>query len=286
MAKQLHQLDANTPQIMAILNITPDSFSDGGRLYKNTQPDLARIRKQAQQALADGATILDIGGESTRPGAVAVSLEQELERVIPVFSCLQGLDAVLSLDSSRPEVFIEAAKYGLGLINDVRALQAPGALEAAATLQLPVCLMHMQGSPETMQQAPSYLQLEQEVQDFFVQRIAACKAAGIKESNILLDPGFGFGKNVQHNATLLHNLASMQRFDRPLLVGMSRKSMVSDLLNGRTVEQRLFGSLALAVMAVERGAWIVRVHDVKASYDAVMAAHKITIIGEDYGKNG
>lgn len=284
MAQALHTLNPNTPQIMAVLNITPDSFSDGGRFFEAANIDVADVERRALEAVNDGASILDIGGESTRPGAEPVSLEQELERVVPVFERLQGIDAVLSLDSSRPEVFAEAAKYGLGLINDVRALQMPGALEVAAALQLPVCLMHMQGAPKTMQQAPSYQQIEQEVAAFFTQRIGACEQAGIKRENILLDPGFGFGKNVQHNARLLNNLKALHGFGAKLLVGMSRKSMVSDLLGGRQVDQRLYGSLALAVMAAERGAWIIRVHDVKASFDAVKTLEQIKILGNSHDK--
>lgn len=279
MAQALHKLNPDSPQIMAILNITPDSFSDGGRFFDAENLDIGDVERRALEALGDGATILDIGGESTRPGAEPVSLQQELDRVIPVFERLQGVDAVLSLDSSRPEVFAEAAKYGLGLINDVRALQLPGAVAMAAGLQLPVCLMHMQGAPKTMQQAPSYKQVAQEVQAFFKERMATCKNAGIIPENILLDPGFGFGKNVQHNATLLNNLTALQSFGAKLLVGMSRKSMVSDLLGGRAVEQRLYGSLALAAMAAERGAWIIRVHDVKASFDVVKTVEQIKILG-------
>ena len=260
-------LTLSAPVVMGVLNVTPDSFSDGGRF---TGRDAAL--RHARQMLADGAAIIDVGGESTRPGAAPVSPQEELDRVIPVVEVLAAeLDAVISLDTSTPEVMTEGARAGAGLINDVRALQRPGALAAAAASQLPVCLMHMQGQPDTMQQAPRYDDVVAEVSDFLTARVAACEAAGIPRQRLLLDPGFGFGKTLAHNLRLLRELDRLHALGLPLLVGMSRKSMIGQAL-GRAVDERLPGSLALAVMAVERGAQIVRVHDVRETVDALRMA--------------
>lgn len=257
-------LDMTHPHVMGILNVTPDSFSDGGK-----HNDLVQALTHANGMINAGATIIDIGGESTRPGADEVSVEQELARVIPVVEAIsQRFEVWISVDTSSPEVIREAAKAGAHIINDIRSLQKPGALEAAAETGLPVCLMHMQGDPKTMQQSPQYRHLLQEVDAFFVEQIARCEAAGIEKTQLLLDPGFGFGKNLSHNYQLLAHLADFHRFGLPLLVGMSRKSMIGQLLNvGPT--QRLTGSLACAVIAAMQGAHILRVHDVKETVEAM-----------------
>lgn len=258
------ELDLSYPQVMGILNMTPDSFSDGGQ--HNT---LIEAITHANEMINMGATIIDVGGESTRPGAVEVSTEEELERVIPVVEALaQRFEIWISVDTSKPEVIREAAKAGAHLINDVRSLQVPGAAEAVAASELAVCLMHMQGQPQTMQQIPSYKNLLSDIKGFFTQQIDRCVTSGISRDKILLDPGFGFGKTLQHNYQLLAELTHFQQFGLPLLVGMSRKSMIGQLLNvGPT--QRLSGSLACAVIAAMQGAKILRVHDVKESVEAI-----------------
>ena len=257
-------LDLSRPQVMGILNVTPDSFSDGSRYQ---QLDVAL--RHASQMVQAGATLIDIGGESTRPGAAEVPLEQELERVVPVVERLAAeLDVWLSVDTYKAEVMRAAMAVGAHLINDIRALEAPGALAAAAEAQVPVCLMHMQGAPRTMQQAPHYENLLGEVHAYFAQRIAACVAAGIPRERLILDPGFGFGKTLDQNYELLARLDEFADFQLPLLVGMSRKSMVGQLLE-RPVEARLAGSLALALYASRRGAHIIRVHDVQETVDAL-----------------
>ncbi|WP_455915862.1 dihydropteroate synthase [Pantoea agglomerans] len=257
-------LDLSHPHVMGILNVTPDSFSDGGK-----HNDLVQALTHANEMINAGATIIDIGGESTRPGASEVSVEQELERVIPVVEAIsQRFEVWISVDTSKPEVIRESANAGAHIINDIRSLQEPGALEAAAATGLPICLMHMQGDPATMQQSPKYKQLLQDVDAFFVQHIARCEAAGIKKEQLILDPGFGFGKNLSHNYQLLANLADFHRFGLPLLVGMSRKSMIGQLLNVGP-SQRLTGSLACAVIAAMQGAHILRVHDVKETVEAM-----------------
>lgn len=258
------ELDLSFPHIMGILNMTPDSFSDGGR-----HKTLIDAITHANEMVIAGATILDIGGESTRPGADDVSVEDELARVIPVVEALsQRFEVWISVDTSKPEVIRAAAAAGAHLINDIRSLNEPGAREAAADVDLPVCLMHMQGEPKSMQHSPSYQQIITEVDSFLATEIERCIAAGIRRENILIDPGFGFGKNLQHNYELLANLSHFHHFDLPLLVGMSRKSMIGQLLNvGPT--QRLSGSLACAVIAAMQGTQIIRVHDVKESVEAI-----------------
>jgi dihydropteroate synthase len=275
MTRKLFELDRTNPQVMGVLNVTPDSFSDGGQYFSGGKLDTALCRKQIELMIADGATIIDVGGESTRPGAAGVSTQQELDRVIPAIEILQDYDCVVSLDSGNPFVMREACKFTIGLINDVYALQREGALLAAASTGLPVCLMHMQGEPQTMQNQPSYNNVLDDVMAFLSERIEACVEAGMHRANILLDPGFGFGKTLQHNQRVMANLGGLQHFGLPVLVGVSRKSMVSQMLGGRSVNERLSGSLALAVMAVERGAWIVRAHDVKATKDAIMIAKQV-----------
>ena len=256
-------LDLSRPRIMGVLNITPDSFSDGGNfLSAQSAFDHAMAMVEA------GASIIDIGGESTRPGASAVSVDEELNRVIPVIEALSTIPAVISIDTSKPEVMSAAVRAGAGLINDIRALREPGALEAAAALSVPVCLMHMQGQPRSMQQAPQYTDVVADVLDFLTQRVAACEAAGITRQRLLLDPGFGFGKSLQHNLTLLAQLDSFGALRLPLLVGMSRKSMLGTILD-KPVDERLYGSLAVAALAAWQGADIIRVHDVAESADVI-----------------
>lgn len=257
-------LDLSHPHVMGILNVTPDSFSDGGR-----HNNLVQALTHANEMINAGATIVDIGGESTRPGADEVSIEEELDRVIPVVEAIaQRFEVWISVDTSKAEVIRESANAGAHLINDIRSLQEPGALEAAAATGLPACLMHMQGQPRTMQQAPGYKNLLHDVETFFVEQITRCEAAGIKKDRLLLDPGFGFGKNLSHNYQLLAHLADFHHFGLPLLVGMSRKSMIGQLLNVGP-SQRLTGSLACAVIAAMQGAHILRVHDVKETVEAM-----------------
>ena len=257
-------LDLARPQVMGILNVTPDSFSDGGRFR---QRDAAL--RHAAAMVAAGASLIDVGGESTRPGALQVSADEELQRVAPVVEAIAAeLDVIISVDTSCPQVMRESARLGAGLINDVRSLRREGALQAAAESGLPVCLMHMQGEPETMQKNPHYDDLLAEVQAFFAERMAACAAAGIAAERIILDPGFGFAKNLQHNLSLFKHMQVLHGFARPLLVGVSRKSMIGQAL-GREVDQRLAGGLALAALAVAKGASILRVHDVAETVDVV-----------------
>ena len=249
---------------MGILNVTPDSFSDGG-----THNTLVEAVKHANLMINAGATIIDIGGESTRPGAADVSVEEELARVIPTVEAIaQRFEVWISVDTSKPEVIRESARVGAHIINDIRSLTEPGALEAAGETGLPVCLMHMQGQPKTMQDAPKYADVFADVERFFVEHIVRCERAGIAKDKLLLDPGFGFGKNLSHNYELLARLSEFHHFGLPLLVGMSRKSMVGQLLNVGPKE-RLNGSLACAVIAAMQGAQIIRVHDVKETVEAL-----------------
>ena len=263
-----HLLDLSFPRVMGILNVTPDSFSDGGQHVA-----LDDALRHAERMLAEGAAMIDVGGESTRPGATPVSPQEELDRVAPVVELLvRELDALVSVDTSCPTVMREASELGAGMINDVRALERDGALLAAVGSGLPVCLMHRQGEPQNMQQAPAYSRpIEEEVTDYLARRVAECEAAGLRRNRLLVDPGFGFGKSVEHNLRLLKYMETLQSLELPLLVGMSRKSMIGKVL-GRPVEERLSGGLALAAMAVERGANILRVHDVAATVDAVNMA--------------
>ncbi|MEP4146747.1 MAG: dihydropteroate synthase [Halioglobus sp.] len=254
---------------MGVINTTPDSFSDGGTLYSSEQLNLDLALDRARVMVESGASILDIGGESTRPGAEPVAEAQEMDRVIPLLQRISAeLDVVVSIDTSTPAVMSEAAVQGAGLINDVRALQRPGAVEAAQASGLPVCLMHMQGEPGSMQLAPQYSDVVADVAGFLGQRVAVCESAGIPRERLLLDPGFGFGKTVEHNLALLAGLPELAAIGLPLLVGLSRKSLIGKLI-GREVDQRMPASLALAVLAVERGAAIIRTHDVAETSDAV-----------------
>lgn len=259
-----NNLSLGEPQVMGILNLTPDSFSDGGQFT-----DFDNALEQVECMLNDGATIIDIGGESTRPGAAIVTVEQELERVIPVLTAIKSrFDTIVSVDTSKAEVMTAAIDNGAGLINDVRALQNEGCIEALAKSDLPVCLMHMQGLPQTMQDNPQYQDVINDISAFFTQRIEACLAAGIAKERIVLDPGFGFGKNLQQNYQLLGHLAAFQQLGCPLLIGLSRKSMIGSLLD-QTVDNRLAGSIAGALIAAQQGAKIIRVHDVRATMDAL-----------------
>jgi dihydropteroate synthase len=268
-------LNLSEPHVMGVLNVTPDSFSDGGNLFANQSVCLDTAMQRARAMVAEGASFLDIGGESTRPGADPVSVQQELDRVVPVIEAIRAsLEVVVSVDTSTPEVMIAAAKAGAGLINDVRALGREGALQAAADTQLPVCLMHMQGDPKTMQNNPQYESVVADVGVYFEQRIAHCERAGIPLERILIDPGFGFGKTLVHNLQLLKQLNVLVDKGLPVLVGMSRKSMIGNVL-GRPVDERLHGGLALTVMAYERGARIVRVHDVAPTVDALRMAQAV-----------
>ena len=249
---------------MGILNVTPDSFSDGGQ---HVGVDAAL--RHAERMIAAGATLVDVGGESTRPGARAVSPIEELERVAPVVEAIaRELDVVISVDTSTPAVIRESARLGAGLINDVRSLSRDGALDAAADTGLPVCLMHMQGEPSNMQNDPRYDDVTAEVLAFLRERMAVCVAAGIAAERIVLDPGFGFAKNLSHNLSLFKHIGQLHALGRPLLVGVSRKSMIGQTL-GRDVAHRLSGSLALAALAVANGARILRVHDVAETVDVV-----------------
>jgi len=256
---------------MGILNVTPDSFSDGGRFFS-----LSAAIDHAASMVDEGAAILDVGGESTRPGSMELSVQQELDRVLPVVEALAARFSVpLSVDTTKPEVMRQAVAAGAGMINDVRALTAPDALETVAELGVPVCLMHMQGMPRTMQENPHYEDVVAEVRDFLHERARACEAAGIAHEAILVDPGFGFGKTLEHNCRLLDELHVQTELGYPVLVGMSRKSMIGAML-GLGINERLYGSLAAAVIAVREGARIVRVHDVRATVEAIAIAHAVS----------
>jgi len=255
---------------MGILNVTPDSFSDGGRF---TQVDSA-IR-QARQMVADGASIIDVGGESTRPGAQPVDEQQELDRVIPVIERIaRELDVVISIDTSKAAVMREAIAVGAHMINDVQALRGSNTLETASRLAVPVCLMHMLGEPRTMQSEPQYRDVVEDVRSFLQERVQACRSAGIRQDQIIVDPGFGFGKTLQHNLALFEQIPRFVELGYPVLVGVSRKSMVGSILD-LPVEQRLFGSLGLAALAVWLGASIIRAHDVGATVQAVRVVQAV-----------
>lgn len=281
----LRSLDLSEPVVMGILNVTPDSFSDGGQ-YRG----LDAAFQQAKKMVADGAKIIDIGGESTRPGACTVSLEEELTRVIPIIRLIAAeLDVAISIDTSKAEVMRQAIAAGAHIINDVRALQEEGALQAAADLAVPVCIMHMQGRPSTMQDAPNYQDVTAEVVAFLQQRINDCVNAGIKRDNIILDPGFGFGKTLEQNYQLLADTPVFHQFGLPVLIGVSRKSMIGNLLQCDE-SQRLAGSLACATAAATDGAQILRVHDVRETADALaivaqLAKHRARDISSHHNKH-
>ena len=262
-------LDLSQPRIMGILNVTPDSFSDGGQLFQNHGVDTDALLRRAEQMLSAGADILDVGGESTRPGATPVSEEEELERVLTAVEALTTrFETIISVDTSTPRVMRESAILGAGLLNDVRGFRRPGALAAAAESGLALCLMHLQGEPDTMQVAPSYDDVMGDVEEFFDGRLTELASAGIQLDQVIVDPGFGFGKTADQNFELLARLEELVARGHPVLVGLSRKSMISSVLD-RAPEERIFASVALATRAVERGARIVRVHDVAATADAL-----------------
>ncbi len=257
-------LALDRPQVMGILNVTPDSFSDGG-LFVGREQAVAHARKMYEE----GADMIDIGGESTRPGAQPVSADEELERVVPLIEIVASeIPLPISVDTSKPEVMRAAVAAGATFINDVNALRNDGALAVAAELRVPVCLMHMQGEPRSMQIAPDYEDVTADVMAFLGQRIAACEAVGIDRERIVVDPGFGFGKGLQHNLSLLRHLDDLHSLGCPLLVGISRKSMLGAILDV-PVERRLYGSLAAAVMAASKGAALLRVHDVRPTVEAL-----------------
>lgn len=261
------QLQFDVPAVMGILNVTPDSFSDGGRFAGRD----AAVR-QAEAMARDGADIIDVGGESTRPGAGDVPEQQELDRVIPVIEAVvAAVDVPVSIDTSKPGVMRAAIAAGAAMINDIRALREPGAMQAAAELQRPVCLMHMLGQPRTMQQKPEYTDVVAEVREFLAERVRACVEAGLAGGSIIVDPGFGFGKTPRHNVELLSNLRQLQVIGQPILVGLSRKSTLGEL-TGRDVGERMPASIAAAVIAVIEGATLVRVHDVRETVDALRVA--------------
>lgn len=257
--------------VMGILNVTPDSFSDGGKYFK---PDFAI--QQVKKMLAEGADIIDIGGESTRPGAKDVSVDDELARVLPVIKAIREFsDCLISIDTSKAIVMREAVLAGANIINDVRALQEEQALEIVAELQVPVCLMHMQGQPRSMQTQPVYNDVVSEVKDFLQQRIKACEKAGVNKENIIIDPGFGFGKTLEHNLTLFKALDEFVEMDCPVLVGVSRKSMIGQILDDAPVEERIHASVVMAALAVQRGVELIRVHDVKATVDSIAVINSL-----------
>ncbi len=263
-------LDLSRPRVMGVLNITPDSFSDGGQ-WLAPEPAL----QQALRMVEEGAAIIDVGGESTRPGAAPVGVREELQRVIPVIEALREHCAVpVSIDTRKPEVMQAAVQAGAGMINDVTALQAPGALELAATLGVPVCLMHMQGTPQNMQEQPIYRDVVSEVGRFLQQRARACLDAGLAREQILLDPGFGFGKTTLHNLLLLQQLDTLVQQGYPVLVGLSRKSLIGNVMQ-LPVDKRLYPGIALAVLAVWQGAALVRTHDVQATREAIEMCHAV-----------
>jgi dihydropteroate synthase len=258
------KLDLASPKVMGIVNVTPDSFSDGGK-FSQTNLAIAHALKLAEE----GASILDVGGESTRPNAMPVSLQEELDRVIPVIEALaMQVNIPISIDTYKPAVMQAAIKAGASMVNDVRALQEDGALEVVANSNVGVCLMHMQGTPQTMQQNPQYDNVVEDIKTFLSARLQACIHAGCRPANILLDPGFGFGKTREHNITLLQNLESFTDLGQPLLVGLSRKSVLGQV-TGNDVDTRLYASIAASVIAAMKGAKILRVHDVKATVEAL-----------------
>ena len=270
------RLDLSRPIVMGVLNVTPDSFSDGGQFI-----DFDAALRRAEEMVGEGAALIDIGGESTRPGALSVSAQEEIERVVPLVQRLaESLAVPISVDTSKPPVMREALRAGAGMINDVRALREPGALEALAEhADVPVCLMHMQGLPTTMQQSPRYEDVVAEVKAFLGERIRVCKTAGIGSERLIVDPGFGFGKTLQHNLLLLKHLASFQDLGVPVLIGLSRKSMIGTLLDAPMTD-RVHGSVAAAVIAAWQGARIIRVHDVKPTVQALKICNAVQAIAE------
>lgn len=271
------KLDLEVPQVMGILNITPDSFYDGGRYM---QRDEALYK--AENLIEDGAVILDIGGESSRPGAVPISISEEIDRVVPVIEYIkQNFSIIISVDTCKVEVMRAAYSAGADMINDIKALQTPGALEFLSQNQAGICLMHMQGEPATMQKFPCYKNVAKEVYEFLAKRLQACQESGIQMNRIVIDPGFGFGKTITHNFQLLSKLSDLKKLGVSILVGLSRKAMIGKLL-GLTPEHRLSSSLALAVIAVMQGASIVRTHDVRETKEAITIASAFLTASKDF----
>lgn len=268
-----HRLLLSRPRIVGVVNVTPDSFSDGGQLH-DTQAAIAHALKLSEQ----GADILDVGGESTRPGATTVPVDEEIGRVVPVIEALAREGCLVSVDTNKPEVMRAALAAGAGMVNDVAALRAPGAMEAVAASGAAVCLMHMQGDPQSMQQSPRYADVVDEVKQFLRARVQVCEAAGIARERLVIDPGFGFGKTLQHNLALLKHLGELAELDVPILAGMSRKSMLGTL-TGRVVDEREFAGVAAHLMAVAQGARLLRVHNVMAMRDALAIWNAV----EEYG---
>ncbi|KGM07381.1 Dihydropteroate synthase [Methylophaga thiooxydans] len=268
-------LDLSVPRIMGIVNVTPDSFSDGGKFFS---ADAAL--QHALKLVEDGADILDIGGESTRPGSEVVPLQQEIDRIAPVIEVIRAeIDVPISIDTMKAEVMRAAVNAGAGLINDVNALRSENALQTAAELDVPVCLMHMQGTPQTMQSEPHYDDVVTEVEHFLLERVEECEKAGIKAEKIMLDPGFGFGKRARHNLRLMKHLSRLTALPYPVLVGVSRKSIIGDMLKV-SVDERLAGSLSLASIAVWQGAKLIRTHDVKETAQAVKLSHHVKQVAD------
>jgi len=263
-------LDFNTPRVMGILNVTPDSFSDGDELFLGSgKVSLDKALQRAEAMYEAGASFIDVGGESTRPGASVVSLQEEMDRVLPIVELIHNnIDIIISIDTSSPEIMLQGAKVGAGLINDVRALQNPGAIEAVRKINLPVCLMHMQGTPATMQEAPRYDNVISEVISFLDERISACTQAGIDADQLIIDPGFGFGKTLEHNLELLGRLSELGKLKSPVLIGLSRKAMLG-LITGKDVRERQAAGIAATTLALQQGANIIRTHDVVDTVDAV-----------------
>lgn len=263
--EQIHNLEMDRPLVMGILNVTPDSFSDGGSFTSEEA-----IKRQIESMQTAGVDIIDIGGESTRPGAFSVSLEQELERVLPVIEWVRNLsDVKISVDTYKTEVMRASIELGVDMINDVNALQSDGAVELVAQANIPVCLMHKKGEPSSMQDAPTYHQVVEEVSEFLLERARVCEEQGVRKGAIILDPGFGFGKSLQHNVDLFERLDELMALSYPLLVGVSRKRMIGELLDDLPVEKRMVGSVAAAMMAAMKGARILRVHDVEETMQAL-----------------
>ena len=273
-------LDLSRPQVMAVLNLTPDSFSDGGSLYKGRALCLESVLRRAESVVIEGGDLFDLGGESTRPGADEVSTSEECDRVLPVLEALQRrFDLPISVDTSNPELMVDAINAGAFMINDVRALERPGALDAVSSADVAVCLMHMQGAPSTMQKAPRYQKVDIEVSAYLQKRALLCEQSGVSREQIVLDPGFGFGKTLAHNLSLFNSLGDLSTLPYPLLIGVSRKSMIASILSKdgalRAVGERTAGGLALATVAAMQGVSIIRTHDVQATRDVVDTAHAL-----------
>lgn len=274
-------VDMNQSHAMGVLNVTPDSFSDSSAYYSSSKLDVHLAFDRAVEMVAEGAKFIDVGGESTRPGAQPVSTQQELDRVFPVVEAIaEDLDCIISIDTSNPEVMRTAINYSVGLINDVRAFRREGALSAVKDSDVALCIMHMQGEPETMQKRPVYESIVQDVKAFLAQRIEACEGCGIDRARLIVDPGFGFGKTLKHNLQLVRSLDEFEQCGVPVLVGMSRKSMVGEVVE-KPVTERLYGSLALASIAISKGCSVIRTHDVAATVDVIKMMQAVQQVYRD-----